>query len=242
MRYNNAPIKEAIFDIRIDKLENGSLENLEKFHERIIKDYPEKKKQISFVGKIQLKDGVKVKDETDSHMKGYVFSSKDSKTQVQVKIDGFTLNRISSYESWDKFSSEAMRIWKMYQRSFGPLNITRIAVRYINRIEIPLPLDKFQDYIINMPPIPRNLPQSFEGFFMQIQVPGSGNGTSVILNETIEKPTKSHLPFILDIDVFRIGELSMETKDLKEAFEQLRVIKNNTFESCITDKTRELFN
>lgn len=78
---------------------------------------------------------------------------------------------------------------------------------------------------------------------MRIEVPCDVKGTSVILSETIENPTKEVLPFILDIDVYKLGDFSeLDIDSLKLLFEELRNLKNTTFENCITDKTRSLFN
>lgn len=241
MKYNTAPIREAIFDIRINKLENSKIEELKKLHSLISDAYPNKKKQVDFIGKIELKDNIQVSNETNSQIKGFVFSNKENKSQVQIRLDGFTFNMLNPYSEWKDFSKEALRLWTIYEKNLKPLDITRIALRYINRIDIPLPFEKFQDYIINMPPIPHNLPQSFRSFFMQIDIPCDNDGTNVVLTETIEKTANDKLPFILDIDAYKAGNIKKNMKTLQVEFDKLRELKNQTFENCITDNTRELF-
>jgi uncharacterized protein (TIGR04255 family) len=90
-----------------------------------------------------------------------------------------------------------------------------------------------------MPPIPKNLPETFTNFFMQINVPYKAPSHHVILTQTIEPAIESKLPFILDIDVIEVGKISRE--ELTQKFNILRSIKNETFENCITDLTRNLF-
>lgn len=241
MIYNNSPIREAIFDIRIDKLGVTDIDKLEKIHRFIKKSYPIKQKQIKYAGKIEI---VKEQINTpfNSSIHGFIFKSKDEKRQVQIRLDGFTFNFVGQYSEWKEFSSEALNLLQIYFKELKPNKVTRIALRFINRIEIPLPVGKFQNYIINIPPIPKSLPQSFSNFFMRIEVPCDNEGTNIILSETIEQPTKDYLPFILDIDVYKIGKIEMDIKTLKEEFSKLRNLKNSTFESCITDEARNLFN
>lgn len=243
MRYNIAPIREAIFDIRIDNLgKSNNISDLEELHSLISDVYPDKKKQISFVGKIEIKNNVQINNETNQEIKGFVFLNSKSNCQVQYRLDGFTFNMLSPYSEWKEFSEEAFRLWSIYEKELQPNNIVRIALRYINRIEIPLPMEKFQDYILNIPPIPKNLPKSFRNFFMQIDVPCDIDGTNVVLTETIEQATKDKLPFILDIDAYKVGKINKDIKTLQFEFDKLRDLKNSTFESSITKKTRNLFN
>jgi uncharacterized protein (TIGR04255 family) len=92
-----------------------------------------------------------------------------------------------------------------------------------------------------MPPIPDCLPQSFSNFFMQIQVPGKDKYRNVVITETIEPISNSILPFILDIDVFQDLNIKNSIESLTLNFSEIRSVKNEIFENCITDKTRNLF-
>ena len=242
MRYNIAPIREAILDIRIDNLGKSNIDSLEKLHSLISDVYPTKKKHINFIGKIEFKESVQVNNETNSEVKGFIFLNKKNNCQVQFRLDGFTFNMLSPYTEWVDFSKEALRLWQIYKENLEPKTITRIALRYINKIEIPLTMEKFQDYIINIPPIPKVLPQTFSNFFMQIAVPCDNSGTNIVLTETIEQSGQDTLPFILDIDAYKLGNISQDVRTLQKEFNDLRKLKNATFESCITDNTRKLFN
>ena len=124
---------------------------------------------------------------------------------------------------------------------FAPNIVTRIATRFINKINIPLPFEDLQDYILNMPPIPKCLPQNYSTFFMQIQVPCSEPLRNVIITEAIEPVIDSQLPFILDIDVYQWLNVQNSSESILTTFSELREVKNEIFENCITNKTRDLF-
>jgi uncharacterized protein (TIGR04255 family) len=237
MKYSNSPIVEAVFDIQVQGLEGLTQEDIEKIHFQFEKKYPQKKKTLNILGNIEVKNGIEISNETQTKFKGLIFSNKKNDRQVQFRIDGFTLNFLSPYSEWDDFYSEALSLWEIYYRNLKPNKINRIALRYINKINIPLPFDSFQEYITNMPPIPKSMPQLYNGFFMQIQVPCQDNNYSAVITETIETPTEIMVPFILDIDVFKEINNDFEFND----FNYMRSMKNLIFEDFITDKTRKLF-
>lgn len=240
MKYEYAPIKEAIFDIRIDNIGSSTIDDLEKLHSLVSKEYPTKKKQINFTGKIEFKEGKPLTNETGSEIRGFFFINTKGNRQVQFRLDGFTFNMLNPYSEWSDFSTEALRLWKIYQKNLAPKNVIRIALRYINRIELQLPITSFQDYFINIPPIPKCLPQSINNFFMQINVPCDKDGTGVIITETVEPEVNNKLPFILDIDAYKVYLKNSEFDYLKTEFNKLRNLKNQTFEDSITEKTRAL--
>lgn len=239
MKYPNCPIKEAVFDIRVTGLENIIQDDIEILHELIKTNYPQKKKTLNIFGDFEIKDNKEItNNNTKTQFRGIIFSNTKNNKQVQFRVDGFTLNFLAPYSNWDEFYNEALVLWNIYFNNLKPKEINRIALRYINKIDIPLPLESFQEYITNMPPIPKSLPQFYNGFFMQIQVPCEDNNYTALITETIETPTKDLIPFILDIDVFK--EINNDFKFTD--FNYIRSMKNLIFEDFITDKTRKLFN
>lgn len=240
MIYSNAPIKEAIFDIRVDRLNISDVNDLLNMKELILKDFPIEKKRHNITGMFQFSVDNPLESKTHSDLTGFIFISEDNTRQLQVRIDGFTLNILKPYQNWDNHFDVFMKYWNEYSNQFNPNKILRIATRFINRIDLPLPLASFQEYIQNTPPIPACLPQTFSNFFMQIQVPTIDQYRNVIITETIEPVTSQTLPFILDIDVFQELNIENSHESLYKNFSELRKIKNEIFENCITDKTRDL--
>ena len=238
MKYTNAPIKEAVFDIQVFNINEISQGNLDEIHLLIKEKYPNKRKVFNFSSSIDLQESGSISNDTKSEFKGVIFSNKNSQKQVQYRNDGFSLNFLSPYSNWNEFFNEAVELWNIYVSILKPTKVNRIALKYINKIDIPLPINNFQDYVTNMPPIPKSLPQMYNHFFMQIQVPCEDSRYSAVITETMETPTNKIIPFILDIDVFKNVENDFEIND----FNYLRDVKNIIFEDFITDNTRKLFN
>jgi uncharacterized protein (TIGR04255 family) len=70
-----------------------------------------------------------------------------------------------------------------------PTKVTRIAVRYVNRIEIPAGVD-FKEYILTGPEIAHGIPQTLDNFFMRLEIPGQSGETAVI-TQTIQVSDQS---------------------------------------------------
>ena len=240
--FPNAPITEALLDIRVALPPEIDIKKLEFFHDRIKERYPEKKVKGAFAVQVQVApDGRHQSLPALGGPHGYLFRSPSEHKIVQARMDGFTFNKLKPYEEWKVFRDEAHQLWNVYQEMFNPSRITRIALRYINKIEVPLPFSDFKEYILTNPEIAPKLPQSLTHFYMQLVITRPDIRATAIITQTMENPTgNNQLPLILDIDVFR--EAFYTDKDAMWAdFEKLHSFKNEIFFNSITDKTKELF-
>ena len=84
---------------------------------------------------------------------------------MQFRRDGFTYNRLHPYKNWDYLIEHTKRTYPIYKEIAKPEAITRLAVRYINHIKIPLPVDDLFEYFSDPPNIPDELPQNVLNFF-----------------------------------------------------------------------------
>ena len=146
------------------------------------------------------------------------------------------------YGRWEPFSKEARLLWNQFIGVAEPERVTRIAVRYINRLEIPLPIDDFADYLRVGPQVSSDLPQALSSFVVQLRIPQPEmDNCMLVLNEGILPSTQpDRMAVLLDIDVFKEAALPADSPEVWDIVETLRDCKNRTFEACITDRTREL--
>lgn len=242
--FSNAPITEAILDIKARLPDGADLTIFDEFQENIKARYKDRKTKHSFETEFRFSPG---KDETTpivpkEKIEGYLFHSNNENKIVQAKLDGFTFNKLKPYENWEKFHSEARELWELFSKIVKPISVDRIALRYINRIEIPFPFDDFSEYILTNPQIAPELPQSLSHFLMRIEIPNNEIGAIAIITQTMQKPTESQkLPLIFDIDVIKTGNYSGKESEMWKDFNLLRQFKNEIFFKSITEKTKELF-
>ena len=119
---------------------------------------------------------------------------------------------------------------------------SRLAVRYINSIEIPSKDFDFDDYFTATPKVPDGLPQVLDHFFIRTQIPfAEQDATAVTVQTLANKQDPIKTAILLDIDVFRAVSLSPDDEGIWEIFGKLREIKNAIFRRSIRPKTEELF-
>jgi uncharacterized protein (TIGR04255 family) len=238
-RYGKAPITEAIIDLRVQHAPGVTVGDLLRCHEAEKHNYPTRKDLKYGLGHFEV--GPRVTASATSQHVGFICTSSDQKQIFQAKLDGFSMSRLAPYETWEPFRDEARRLWNVYRESVKPVRIERMAVRYINRLDIPGPKVELKDYLRTSPEIAPGLPQSLDGFFMQLQLPVDDIHGRLLVNETIiEPPTPEKVAVVLDIDLFRTEDLPQEEPAIWQLFETLRQRKDEFFEACITDKAREL--
>jgi uncharacterized protein (TIGR04255 family) len=242
--FPKAPITEALLDIQVVSPEAADNAKLADFHRYIEERFPEKQEREVWTQEIKLKHGEAPKTEAAGGVSGYFFKSADKGKLVQVRKNGFTFHKLRPYENWETFRDEAKELWERYRQHVCPTNVSRLGLRYINRIEVPLPIKDFRDYCLLFPDIPPEIPQSLMELFLRFVVPDSESRSNGIVTVTFEPPTSEAnvLGLILDIDVFQqFTVLSPDNDTLWKTFETLREYKNRIFMSSTTESAKKLF-
>ncbi|MHB1949742.1 MAG: TIGR04255 family protein [Gammaproteobacteria bacterium] len=232
--YNKPPIVEALIDIQVQPSDDIQNTTLEKLYEKIKSNYPNKENIFLKTAQIDIS-----KEQTNfiTNEMGLKVSSLDKKYVAQLKKTGLTFSIINAYHGWDDLYDKTKQLWTIFNDEVKPSKIIRIAVRYINRIDIPALNFDMEEYFHVCPKANLGL----SGFFLQIQVPQSEGGLAII-HQTATTPIQAGFTSILlDLEIFEFQSLLPTDNKLWERVEILRIQKNNLFEKCITDKTRELF-
>ena len=237
--YSHAPITEAVIDLRVELDPEATMEQLMAVRNGLEAEYPIVRKQL--LAKGQFSVGGMVASSAQQYQSGHVFTSADERYIWQVRIDGFTLSRLAPYDNWQSFSSEARKLWERYRNTVNLKVISRLAVRYINRLDLPLPLLDLSQYFRTYPEVSKDVPQQLAGFFMQLSIPVEDIRSRMnVTQTTIPSDRSDAIPVVLDIDVFRTQEVPQSEMELWRFFDDLRACKIKVFEASITDRTREL--
>jgi len=259
--YANAPITEALIDLRITHAQDFSPADLGKMGETIAGRYPTQEPMYLQSGQITFQQpGDPAQIEATHQHGGFRFISQNKQEIFQARMGGFTFSTLAPYDRWEPFRDEARRLWELYRPAAKVENITRAAVRYINRIDIPdplptvqdipdgLPTVQLEDYLRTYPEVSADMPNKefTANFFMQVQLWQPDLGCFLIVNETVVPPPdfETTLSIQLDFDLFReqFGEPWSADEDVAawDFLEQLHDRKNEVFEASITDATRGL--
>lgn len=239
--YPNSPIVEAIFDVHMELPQNIGFAELEAFGNTIASAYPEKKARRKFASKIEIQHENPSVEAINLGIASILNWSSDHKQALQVRLDGLSFSRLKPYEKWNVHFTEFLKYLEMYCKSISPLQIKRVATRFINVIELPREHTNWEDYFINVssPPIPNGL---VTNFFDRIEfaLPLSNIKASVT-QAIMQSNDPLKLPVILDIETFVEMNTKPDLEMVKNIFENLRDAKNQIFENSLTFKAKEIF-
>ena len=240
MLYARAPITEAVVELRFATTFPQT--KVEAAGRRLRDEYfyldPES------IVQFKLEPATK-KAEPSSSWLGVKLSSLDRTDSVFFRQNTFMCSRLAPYTGWDVFFARTVRAWEVWRKSAGHTALSRIGVRYVNRIDVPIEnraLVRLEDYLNVFPKSPDDLGGPLSAYAMQVVRPLDVDDCVLALNTaTVAPPLIGFASFALDIDVFREANLPQRDDDLWDIVTRMRGHKNRIFESCITHRARALF-
>ena len=144
----NAPIVEALIDLRVQLPDEFSIKELAPFRDGLHESFPiiRKRKQIhaQLTFSPSAPPAVRVESPKPD---GYMLTSADGTEVVQGRLDGYTFSRLRPYRDWDSLRDSARKFWEIYCDVAHPTSISRLAVRYINRLELPWRGSSLSDWL-----------------------------------------------------------------------------------------------
>jgi uncharacterized protein (TIGR04255 family) len=237
-----APITEAVIDFHVQLEESPSVDCFEPLRGVLQADYPKAQHIHSFEARIGFEDGRPVPPDTKHAVLGLAFKSADERNIAQFRLNGFTFNRLQPYTEWDGIFRETMRLWQEYVRVARPSLVTRLATRYINRLRFPLPMPDLGRFLVAPPVVPAALPQAIAGFLTRVVIVESGRDLSAIVMQALETSVEPDQSIILlDIDAYKMVELSPEDARIPAVLADLHDFKNAIFFESITEEAVRLF-
>lgn len=237
----NAPIIEAIIDFRVKLPPAFNPEDFSSFSRDLSDRYPKNEPRRIFTGAFGIKEDKPFIEKPEIRgIQGYIYKSEDEKNIAQFRIDGFTFSRLNPYTEWESVFSEAKNLWEIYSSKSSPELISRIAVRYINKLDLPLKMKGFEEYLTAPPQVPESLPQKVSQFLTRVVIHEADITANII--QALDKSLKpDHIGVILDIDVYKGSKLGINESSVWSEFGRLREMKNRIFFGSITEDTARLY-
>ena len=240
--YDRAPITEAVIEIRIDSSIDLALIN--KLSAKFKANYPQDQLVKNFDVAVELPSGENVSPQTRfAENAGHKLSSIDFTQLLLLWPSTFTISQLAPYSGWDQFFGRFQRDWAIWKREVGFKTVSRIGVRYINRIDIPMKGSTL-DHELFLNVYPR-LPTSLDpvsAYAVQAVIPLQDIGCKLTLNSAIvPSPVLNHASFVIDQDISKESDVPQNDEAIFQLLSNFRLKKNSVFEDCITDRARELF-
>lgn len=241
---SNAPIVEAVIDFRVKLSSDFKLDAFHPLRSKLSEDYPGFEEQQLIEQKIEQEPGQPMQFSTRvSGIHGHRLLSKDGKNVVQLRRDGFTFSRLNPYTEWEEVFGETWRLWCMYVETAKPLEVSRIAVRYINRLLLPLPFSNPEEYLKAPPLTAEGWPSDMNTFLSRVVMHDPESETLVNVIQALEPqaPGRNSVTLLFDIDAYQDVSLPADDVTMRGRFAELREMKNRVFFKGLTDKAIDLF-
>jgi uncharacterized protein (TIGR04255 family) len=170
----------------------------------------------------------------------------EDQTEVLLLLDDrFGRAVLAPYPGWDAFHETIVRDWQVWRPIAKPKKLARIAVRYINRLDLPLDgngLVNLHDYLRFYAEFPENVtgPSLYTACQQVLKV--GEDELMVSLNLVTTPPALvDHLSCVLDLDIYRETDVPQSDEDLWDLLARMRHHKNRLFEALTTDRAKALF-
>ena len=137
-KYNNPPIEEALCEFRFAPSSPWNLTVPGLFYEKIKAVYPGEPRQQNLIqAELQIgQEPANAEVALRQSMAKLLFQSADAKKLVGVGYDTLSIHSLRPYEGWEYFGQRIDESFQTYLEVAKPTGVTRIAIRYINRIAI----------------------------------------------------------------------------------------------------------
>jgi len=235
----NAPIVEAVIDIRVLRGPDVSPDTFAGLATSIGRKYSQVDSIHSFEARFGIESG-KILDPAQRRADlGWRYQA--GKEVAQFRVDGFTFSRLEPYTTWEDVFGEAFRLWEIYFGLANPAQLTRIAVRYINRMRVS-GSRSINDFLEAPPTLPPPIPPVIKEFLTRVHVADEPRSSAAVIVQALEPQIDPHvMSLLLDIDAYRELNLAPTDPDLPALFQQLRELKNEIFYASITERSAEMY-
>lgn len=236
---SNAPIVEAVIDFRVLRDQGVSPSTFAGLTRSIGERYSQVASIQAFEARFGIENGKPVDPAQRGAELGWRYQA--SSEVAQFRIDGFTFSKLEPYTTWKEVFGEAFRLWRIYVDSARPRQLSRIAVRYINRFKLT-GNPNFNEFLVSSPSLPKPIPTAVRDFLTRVHVGDESRGSAAIIVQALEPQIDPNvMSLLLDIDAYHETDLAPDDQQLPGMFQQLRELKNEIFYASITEKAAEIY-
>jgi uncharacterized protein (TIGR04255 family) len=245
IRLKSPPIVEAVFDVDCDLPPGFDLAELERpSRERFGDQYPRSRTQFIREYKIEANVNAPLNASSRPAIQAFQFLHNDERQLVQLRVQGFSFNRLAPYSGLDDYLPEIERTWRIYVDLVSPVQIRAVRLRYINRILLPMTSNTLDldEFLKIGPRLPDEDSLKLTGFLIQQAAIENNTNHNINLVLTDQAPANEKLPVILDITVTSPAIIEpADWPSMRRSIESLRGLKNRVFLNMLTSKCIELF-
>ena len=236
--YPNPTISEALCEIRFELPEGASWKPSlpGEFFKRVQDDYPEMEPAYE-VG-LQLEFGPKKIGHSLSPPRQLArFTHASRPLILQLSENVFSVNVLPVYPGWSSMREDVVTAWSQARSVLKPAKVTRVGLRYINRIERKKPDETPSEWLSAGDYISAGVLRSKGAFLSRVESHiDQENVLIVTVAEIQSDDTDAMRPIVLDIDRIVEKQLSVKNDALLKEMDSLHEHVWQVFESAMTPR------
>jgi len=240
-RYRKPPVVEALCEMYFEGSEwDDTL--IGQFYERVKNEFPNKRQREIQEAQVQFSAAGEAVAGVRRLPPRMQFVTEAGDRMIQLGPDLLVVNQLRPYASFEEWEKTLYSALGTYGELARPRALARLGMRYIDRVILPVPTVRMEDYFTLYPEIPPALGAAHGAFMLRVEIPTQRQGHRLMVTFGSAPPEQPNsMAFLLDFyDVVeRGGEVTLDAirNDVRMAHEN--VIE--TFEASITDRLRTLF-
>lgn len=178
----------------------------------------------------------------DLGIRGLRLVSADGRNVAQVSPEACSHSRLAPYTEWADLRRDTADLWTTYCEVMRPARVVRIGVRFINRLELPLPLADLRVFLEAPPQVPHGALPQLNTFVTKVVTRSDDEArTSAVTQAVVETADPRRIAMILDIDVAFVRPLPPDDARIWGEADRLRQLKNEVFFGSITEETVRMY-
>jgi uncharacterized protein (TIGR04255 family) len=242
-RYKNPPIEEALVEVRFAPSEEWDLTIPGKLHEHrdIKKEYQGKPRTQKLVeAALQAGPGQPSNLAVREGVGRIQLLNEAGNRLISLGPGVLSVNVLRPYDGWERFRPRIERALRAYNEVAASKGVTRLGVRYINKIVLPEKEVDLGIYFKCGPPIAPELPSKMAGFMSRVEFLYDDGVRLLLTQASIDAPEEQSA-FLLDLDLIWESTNARSLDAMMAVIDDLHEREGAAFEAIITDAARRVF-
>ncbi len=238
-KYKNSPLVETVCEFQLIHNEEWDSTIPGVLYEKVKDSFPIKR---------QRKDFYQIPGQTFDGINNLTvltqFYNKEESALIQTGKNTLTINCLVPYPHWERYKPMILDAFEKYKTISSPVGLRKISLKYINKILIPINGEiELKEFFNFYPTKPDLIPEAMGALDVAIQIPFNDTGDSLMLRlASVNSENPKDVAFLFQIDYEMIVPNRISFENIDEWLEHAHSKINSTFESSITEKSRNIFN
>jgi uncharacterized protein (TIGR04255 family) len=234
------PLIEAVCEVRLDPSMPWDLTIPGRLFDKLQPQFPERKQTLGL--EVKMNPQSLPQSPEYRQIENLQFLSPNGKDVVQVREYSVSVSRLAPYEAWEKYKPAALDVFEKFKTVAGESAIARVGLKYINKIVVPKPEIRLEEYFDLYPHMGSKLPQRHGPFLVGVIFPFDNSSDCLRTEITSANPdSPDHYQVLLSLDYYATGGGPVTFGALHDWVETAHERIEDAFHATLREVTMQLF-